>query len=150
MKRHLYIPLAVAILLGVLGTGAQAQSANQQRLIANVPFAFSVGKTNLPAGKYTVTVLNPTSDRRILQIRNSNGRSSAMVITTSVIGEVAESAKLVFDRYGDQYFFAQAQLAGDSTSLAAPRHKIPHVQIGEKQPSVITAKKKTVVIITAE
>ena len=150
MKRLFYIPLAVAMLSGIVATRAQAQSSNQQRIIANVPFAFSVGKTNLPAGKYTVTVLNPTSDRRILQIRNSNGRSSAMVITSGVIGEVADSAKLVFDRYGDQYFFAQAQLAGDSTSLAAPRHKIPRMQTGEKQPSVITAKKKTVVIITAE
>jgi len=150
MKRLFYIPLAVAVLSGVLATSAQAQTANQKQIIANVPFAFSVGKTNLPAGRYTLTVLNPTSDRRILQIRNSNGRSSAMVITTGVIGEVADSAKLVFHRYGDQYFFAQAQLAGDSTSLAAPRHKIPHMQTGAKQPSVITAKKKTIVIIAAE
>ena len=150
MKRHLYILWAVAILVGALAERTPAQSANQQRIIANVPFAFSVGKTNLPAGRYTVTVLNPSSDRRILQIRNSNGRSSAMVITTGVIGNVAESAKLVFERYGDQYFFAQAQLAGDSTSLAAPRHKVPHMQSGEKQPSVITAKKKIIVIVAAE
>ena len=150
MKRHFYIPLAVAILVGVLVSSAPAQSANQQRIVASIPFSFTVGKTNLPAGKYTLTVLNPTSDRRVLQIRSANGRSSAMVITTGVIGNVAESAKLVFERYGNDYFFAQAQMAGDSTSLAAPRRKMHPGQTGDKRAPVTAAKQKVIVIIAAE
>jgi hypothetical protein len=141
MKKYFYIPLAVVILVGVLATNAHAQSTSPQRMVANIPFTFNVGKTSLPAGKYTVTVLNSTSDLRILQIRSTNGRSSVMIMTSGVIGDVSENSKLVFERDGDRYYFVQAQMAGDSTSLAAPRSKT--------QPRATLAKKNTVVI-TAE
>lgn len=144
MKRFFYIVIAVVILAGVLVTNAQAQSGSSQRIIANVPFSFSVGKTNLPAGRYTITVLNPTSDRRILQIRSANGRSSAMILTSEVISDAAENSKLVFERDGDRYYFAQAQMAGNSTTLAAPRAKTPATA---KPPLGTVAKKSTVVII---
>ena len=147
MKRFLYIPLAVVILAGALATSGQAQSGNSQRIVASIPFTFNVGKTILPAGKYTITVLNPTSDRRILQVRSTNGRSSAMIMTTGVIGDVSENSKLVFERDGDRYYFAQAQMAGDSTSLAAVRAKTH----GVAKPRLDTvAKKKSLVVITAE
>ena len=140
MKKYFYIPLAVVIVVGVLATNAQAQSSSSQRIVANIPFTFNVGKTSLPAGKYTFTVVNPTSDRRILQIRSNNGRSNAMILTSDVIGQVAENSKLVFECDGDRYYFAQAQIAGDSTSLAAPRSKTR---------PITTVAKKNVVVITA-
>jgi hypothetical protein len=131
----------------VLVTNAQAQSGSSQRIVANIPFTFNVGKTSLPAGKYTITVLNPTSDRQILQIRSTNGRSSAMILTSSVIGDVSENSKLVFERDGDRYYFAQAQMAGGSTNLAASRAKSP----AAAKPRMDTvAKKKSLVVITAE
>ena len=140
MKKYFYIPLAVVIVVGVLATNAQAQSSSSQRIVANIPFTFNVGKTSLPAGKYTFTVLNPTSDRRILQIRSNNGRSNAMILTSDVIGEISDNSKLVFECDGDRYYFAQAQIAGDSTSLAAPRSKTR---------PITTVAKKNVVVITA-
>ena len=146
MKKHFYIPLAVVILVGLLATNAQAQSSSSQRIVANIPFTFNVGKTSLPAGKYTVTVLNSTSDRRILQIRSANGRSNAMILTSGVIGKVSEKSKLVFERDGDRYYFAQAQVAGDSTGLAAPRVKI-HTAA---KPSLGNIVKKNTVVIIAE
>jgi hypothetical protein len=113
-------------------------------MIANIPFDFSASNKNLPAGKYTITVLNSSSDRRALQIRSMNGRFSAVVLTNTVIGTVADNAKLVFDRYDDRYVFAQVQLAGDSTSLAALRsHR-------EQKHLMATAKKKSLVVIVAE
>ena len=144
MKRYFYITLTIVILAGALATSVQAQSGGSQRIVANIPFTFSVGKTSLPAGRYTITVLNPSSDRRILQIRSTNGRSSAMTVTTGVIGNVSENSKLVFERDGDRYYFAQAQMAGDSTSLAAVRAKTYGVA---KPPAGTLAKKNTVVII---
>ena len=119
MKRLVNIPLIVIVFAGVLAVNAHAQT----KLIANIPFAFSVGKTALPAGRYTITVLNPSSDRKILQIRSVNGRSSAMILTTGIIGHASDNAKLVFERNGDGYVFAQAQLAGDDTTLAAVKLK---------------------------
>jgi len=119
MKRFFNISLIVIVFAGVLAINAHAQT----RVIASIPYAFNVGKTTLPAGRYTITVLNPSSDRKILQIRSMNGRSSAVILTTGIIGNTSEKAKLVFERYGDRYVFAQAQMAGDDTALAAVRSK---------------------------
>jgi hypothetical protein len=138
--KKLYIPL----MLIMLAVSAHAQTSSVQKVIANIPFAFNVGKTTLPAGKYTITVLNPTSDRKTLQIRSLNGRSSAIVLTMTSNGSLSDSAKLVFERYDDRYYFAQAQMAGDATSLAAVRTK----QHNDKQ--VAKAGKKTIVVIAAE
>ncbi len=119
MKRFFNISLIVIVFAGVIAINAHAQT----RVIASIPFAFNVGKTTLPAGRYTITVLNPSSDRKILQIRSMNGRSSAVILTTGIIGNTSEKAKLVFERYGGRYVFAQAQMAGDDTALAAVRSK---------------------------
>ena len=145
MKKYFYIPLAVVMLAGVLATNAHAQSNSPRRIVANIPFTFNVGKTSLPAGRYTITVVNPTSDRPILRVRSDNGRSSAMILTNGVIGNVSEKSKLVFERDGDRYYFAQAQMAGDSTSLATPRAKTR----ASAKPSVGNIAKKNTVVITA-
>ena len=142
MKKYFNIPLMIMMLAGVLAVSAHAQTSNAQRVTASIPFAFNVGKTTLPAGKYTITVLNPTSDRKTLQIRSLNGRASAIVLTTTSSGRASENAKLVFERYGDQYVFAQAQM--DETTLAALRTK----ERGDKQ--VAKAGKKSTVVIAAE
>jgi len=119
MKRLLNIPLIIIVFAGVLAINAQAQT----KVIATIPFAFNVGKTTLPAGRYTITVLNPSSDRKILQIRSMNGRSSVVIMTRGITGHASDNAKLVFEHYGDRYVFAQAQLAGDETTLAALKPK---------------------------
>ena len=85
MKKYFSIPMAIIMLTGVLAVTAHAQTSSTQRVIANIPFTFNVGKTTLPAGRYTITVLNPSSDRKILQIRSLSGRSSAMVLTNGVV-----------------------------------------------------------------
>ena len=139
MKRFFNITFAIIILAAA--AGAQAQTT--QRVIANIPFAFTANNKNLPAGKYTITVLNSSSDRKALQIRSMDGRFSATILTNTVIGTVADDSKLVFERYDDRYFFAQVQLAGDATSLAALRsHK-------EQRHLMATAKKKSLVVIVA-
>ena len=146
MNRHLITLLAIVILTGAFTVSANAQTAGAQKVVANIPFAFNVGNTNLPAGKYTITVVNPSSDRKILQIRSVNGRASAIVSTNAVAGIVSDDAKLTFKRYGDRYFFAQAQIAGDATSLAAIKSK---AERAEKQ-TLVRARKKSVVVILAE
>jgi len=129
MKRLVNIPLIVIVFAGVLAINVHAQT----KAIASIPFAFSAGKTTLPAGKYTITVLNPASDRKILQIRSLDGRSSVVVLTTGIISNASENAKLVFERYADRYVFAKAQMAGDEITLATMK-----------------SKKKSVVVIVAE
>ena len=146
MKRYFNIPLMIVALTGIVAVSAQAQTTSAQRVIANIPFTFNVGKTTLPAGRYTITVLNPSSDRKILQVRSLNGRSSAMVFTTGVIGNASEDAKLVFERDGDRYVFAQAQMAGDETGLAVVRSKSDR----DSRNAMTKSNKKKVVVIVSE
>ena len=141
MKRYFHITLAIVLLAGVLTVSAQAQSS--QRVVATIPFSFTVGKTNLPDGRYTITVLNPSSDQKTLQIRSLDGHSSATVLTTGVIGAASDNAKLVFERYDDRYYFAKAQMAGDSTSLAL------HNKADRSKGGIAKSGKKSVVVIVA-
>jgi hypothetical protein len=118
MKRQVYAALAITVLSGALAIGAEAQSRNRQLLTADIPFAFNAGSKTLPAGKYTVTVVNPSSDRNVLQVRSSDGRFSVLLQTTDMIGKSNAEAKLMFRRYSDQYFLSQAWMAAERTGLA--------------------------------
>lgn len=142
MKKYFNIPMAILLLAGVFVVRAEAQTSSAQHVIAKIPFAFTVGKATLPAGRYTITVLNSTSDRKAVQVRSMDGQSSAIVWTTAFEGHAAEDARLVFERYGDRYFFAQALMAGDT--LAAVRTK---AERAEKQLLARAAKKSVVVIV---
>ena len=121
MKRHLTLTIAIMIVCGIFAIEGQAQTSSSRTIHARIPFTFTVGDKTLPAGVYTVRILNPTSDRKVLQIRSDDGRTSAIVQTLGVNSALASDTKLVFRRYGDRYFFAQAQMAGETTTLAASR-----------------------------
>lgn len=119
MKRYTTITIAIMMFMAVATITAEAQVFGSKQVRARIPFAFNAGKTTLPAGEYTITVLNPSSDRKVLQIRSKDRRLSALIHTTDLTTNNAEDTKLVFNRYGDTYFFAHAQMAGDSTTWTA-------------------------------
>ena len=85
----------LAIASAATCTGAIAQ---QPGLKADVPFAFSVGDTWMPAGEYTIS--QPT--REVLELRA--GDHFALVVSSQSNQESNAGSELVFDRYGDQYF----------------------------------------------
>ena len=143
MKR--YLSLTIAIMMFVAVT-AEAQVFGTQRMRASIPFAFNVGDKSLPAGEYTIAVLNPTSARKVLQIRSTDGRLSAIVQTNERSVNTPEHAKLVFNRYGDRYFFAQAQMGGDSTTLAAVKS---NAERNTEQTVASNPCNKTVVIVAS-
>jgi hypothetical protein len=128
MKRYLTLTAAIMMFLAAAAITADAQVFGSKQMRARIPFAFNVGKTSLPAGEYTVTVLNPSSDRRVLQMRSTDGRLSALIHTTVITSNNVDDAKLVFNRYGNTYFFAQARMAGDSTTLAAVKTSAERLQ----------------------
>ncbi|HAF14128.1 MAG TPA: hypothetical protein DCK99_10615 [Blastocatellia bacterium] len=124
MKKQAYMIATMIMLLTVAGLStAKAQTNGNTELRANIPFEFSVGNKTMPAGEYSVRCTNPTSDMKVLQLRSRNGLTSALVPTSSVIGKIQESAKLVFNRYGDQYFFSQAWLPADSAGMQASKSR---------------------------
>ena len=146
MKRHVILGIAIMMFVAVAASTAEAQVSGAQRMRARIPFAFYVGAKNLPAGEYNITVLNPTSDRKVLQIRSTDGRLSAIIQTNERNAPTPEEAKLVFNRYGDRYFFAQAQMGGDSVTLAAVKSS---AERNTEQIIASKAKKATVTINAA-
>ena len=113
------LTIALIIICGVFALNVEAQTSAPQKVRANIPFALNVGDKTLPAGVYTVSVINPSSDRKALQIRSADGHASAIIQTTETRGSLADTAKLMFRRYGDRYFFAQLEMASDATLAAA-------------------------------
>jgi hypothetical protein len=79
---------------------ANAKSVDGMR--AQIPFDFNVGDRLISAGAYTVKSL--TADEATLRI--GNGKQAATVMTNSAQekSDGAGRARLVFHRYGDQYF----------------------------------------------
>jgi hypothetical protein len=123
MKRQAYTMIAMIVLVGSMAVAAQAQTSGRAQFVASIPFEFSVGDKTLPAGEYTVLQVNPASDHAVLQFRSRDGRASAMVQMGSVAGKAQESAKLIFNRYGNKYFFAQAWVDGENSGLQASRSR---------------------------
>ena len=123
MKNNFYLHFATALLIAVLGVTANAQSRNTQRLQVNVPFAFNVGNTSMPAGEYIVSIVNPTASGSVLKISSLDGRSTTLTRTTDIIGWSTASAKLTFRHYGARYFLAEVLMESESTGLAAPKSK---------------------------
>ena len=124
MKNRAYIYVATLMIVGVLSFNTQAQSSrNMQRLRVSIPFAFNAGDTKLPAGKYRLHVVNPSSDRCILQIAGTDGTSRVMIKTMDIQGQSSEEARLTFKRYGDQYFLTQVWMAAESSGFETPTSK---------------------------
>jgi hypothetical protein len=123
MKRQAYNLMALLVLVGSMAVAAQAQTSGRTQLIANIPFQFNVGEKTMPAGEYTVIQVNPSSDQAVLQIRTKDGSRTVMIQTSNVTGKASESARLVFNRYGSQYFFSQAWTSSDAGGLQVPKSK---------------------------
>jgi hypothetical protein len=130
MKRQAYTVIALVVLIGSMALAAQAQSVGRT-MFANIPFDFSVGNKKLPADEYSIVQVNPASDRAVLQLKSKDGKTSAMVQMSATIGRAEQTARLVFNRYGDNYFFAQAWIDGDGNGLQAPTPRSERTIVSE-------------------
>jgi len=118
MNKQVYKALAAIGLLALLAVPVvQAQSG---MLVANIPFDFHVGKTSLPSGEYNIKPLNPET----LLIQSKDGSSSAVSITFGATSsKIQDTGKLVFNRYGDQYFLSKVWRPGVSTGRELPKSR---------------------------
>ena len=111
--------LFMALCLLTVGGGivANAQIDSDVTIRASVPFAFMVGDTTLPAGKYEIKVLDEDS-LNVLELRSVNGRTSVVFDTENVEtrgDQMVNKGELVFDKIGDKYFLSQVWMAGSDT-----------------------------------
>ena len=99
------LAVAVALAISILGVGDCF--ARPGMLQANIPFAFEVGDKRLPAGQYQIESVT-TGSGTLQVIRQSNGGANIFLSTIAVeVHDSNSKAKLVFHRYGSEYFLAQ-------------------------------------------
>jgi hypothetical protein len=118
--------------LSILATGmvvlagvhnASAQIENQ--LDFTTSFAFTVGNTTVPAGRYTITPVE--DDSWVLELKG--GRTSVLIETQSATPNEAPSKdEIVFQRYGDQYVLKNIWIEGSGTGyVTEPAAREEHI-----------------------
>ncbi len=115
MKNQLFALIGLGLLLATASAYAQTGLVK-----ANVPFNFIVNKTDMPAGEYRIQPLGVTGVAMSIQSADSS-------VVNTVLPHSCESAatpevsKLVFHRYGSQYFLAQIWTAGNDQGRELPK-----------------------------
>jgi hypothetical protein len=116
MKRNLITTLSLAVMSVMLNVAAvHAQSYAK----ANVPFAFSVGSKQLPAGTYEVKVLSKTP----CEIMIENGETGAAAVSIARRENPGNESKLVFHRVDNQYFLSEVWNDSGAGGLIVPTSK---------------------------
>ena len=141
MKKHLFTTMAIAMFITTIAV-ASAQAQNAPTVSVSVPFDFEVAGKTLKAGDYQVRI---EGSRSSLKLENRDTLHTTFVMISSLERrDIQNESKLVFNRYGSQYFLAQVWLAGRSSGqevrlsstergirreLAALGHKPERVEI---------------------
>jgi hypothetical protein len=113
MKTQLIkLTLLSAMMILTSVASAHAQSL-EDRVRFNVPFDFTFGEKQLPAGQYSVGRALPSSGDTMLTILDYDGHSKAVMLSHAAMrSRTKTNASLVFHRYGEQYFLVQVWPAG--------------------------------------
>ena len=105
--------MVLSLLLTV--AGAHAQSAAR----ANVPFAFKVGTTQMPAGTYAI---QSNHGSNVVMVRNVQTGTSALAMGRQE-SPSKKTDKLIFHRYGSQYVLTEILGSQGSQGLSLVAHK---------------------------
>jgi hypothetical protein len=100
MRKRICISLMALSFIVSMAANSPASAKSVEGMRALIPFDFNVGDKLISAGEYAVKSL--TDDERALRI--GNGKQSAFVMTNSARESGDGRARLVFHKYGDQYF----------------------------------------------
>lgn len=107
MKAMLF---AVMTMLGLTLTIVPAHAQSGSRVLANIPFDFSVGNTTLKAGSYTVEQLQSG----LLGFSRNDGKEHQFALTIpGDSGNQSQEPHLVFTRYGSEAFLKRVFFAGN-------------------------------------
>jgi carbon monoxide dehydrogenase subunit G len=92
----LLIPMAIIGFAGFYG-----------RVNADIPFDFMVGNKEFKAGKYTVSRVQPSNNAGTLVIHGGDKGGTATFNVNNAIDKGDAGTRLIFRRYGNQYFLAK-------------------------------------------
>jgi len=103
----------IALLLTAVTLFAQT-TPSQRLMTVNIPFAFDASDQSLPAGEYLVLTVTP---ERSIRVVSTDGKHSAILNTLpNYSGSPSKNSRLVFHRYGNEYFLSQVWTAGQNVA----------------------------------
>jgi len=115
--------LVLGLLIGLGNVTARAQALSEGTIEADVPHAFIVKDTTLPAGRYTVKRLDDT-EPQVLEMRSANGRTAVIFEAENAqANQIPRNPELVFDKIGDQYFLSQIWSSDSNIGYQLPKTK---------------------------
>jgi len=129
--------LSLVLMLTAVSVCAQSDRSK----VTNIPFNFIVGQKTLPAGEYTVEP-NKRDSHNVWLVQRRDGRKSALFTTMPVrASETQEKTKLIFHKYGDQYFLSQIWTPGSNSGreLLMPRLKRELTKSGIERQTIVLA-----------
>ena len=107
LKRMFWAAITV---LGVTLTIAPAHAQSGSRVLANIPFEFSVGNTTLKAGGYVVKQL----ESGIIAFSSEDGKEQQFALTSPGYPDKPnQEPRLVFIRYGNAAFLRRVFFSGN-------------------------------------
>jgi hypothetical protein len=129
--------MLIAVVIGVI-LQASLAFAQQTTLIADIPFDFVVKNTTMPAGQYTISGMN----NKVLLISSRDWHHRMYVTTDGVdSAKLPTDNKLVFNRYGDEYFLEQIWVAGVAQGDRLPLSSRERELAGNGAPVTVLAKR---------
>jgi hypothetical protein len=112
------ILLAVITALAITLTITPAQAQSRSRVLANIPFEFSVGNTVLRAGNYTIDELQSG----IVAFSSEDEKEHKFALMyPGDSDKQGQKPQLVFDRYGSETFLKSVVFSGTDDSLELPK-----------------------------
>lgn len=113
---------AATIILAAGFPAVGSAMAQEQKVAANIPFAFSLNGRSLPAGHYTIA--SDFNNPDVLRVDDQEDSVHMMALASHGGSDAQKNDTLVFHRYGNQYFLAAIR----SNSASMNCHLIPSKQ----------------------
>jgi hypothetical protein len=133
MKKQAMKVLVISGLFALLMI-APTYAQSDERVIADIPFAFVAGDKTLPAGEYEIKQGN-TNSPDVLLIRSEDNRNAVFVMTEETQARrTPDKSELVFNEVGNTYFLSKIWVAGDEMGRELPKTRAERaLEQGESQ-----------------
>jgi len=124
--------LSLGALAFLIAPSANAQITREIR--ANIPFSFYVQDTRLPAGSYTLNMLDD-SDLQVMQIRSQDGKDAVVFdVDDTQQNSTPSTTELIFHRYGSHEYLSRIFESGsaDGSRVVSTRSEMAVQKDGAK------------------
>jgi hypothetical protein len=119
--KHITV-FAIAVCLFASCAAAGTALAQDHAARATIPFNFNVGDRWVPAGTYLMT--SDMKNPEVVSIHSEDGKITLLSVTQND-GRRLNADKLVFTKYGDQYFLHEilCSLCGINVAFPGSKHE---------------------------